>query len=177
MIFLSPFLNVMRMSMTTVSFFAHCYTLPKEFFLWLKACVRYLLSNFYFPRKDGPSNVVSLTYEKLWNGAESGLVISMLEKLTLFHFTGLIALVLLMWNWIGQILLKNNLLICLNCPYLLNWIGLLKLSPRHLKPWFALWSFFLTRFHFMFISLPYRLVWITVAISGLVLLAAFGYVK
>ena len=39
---------------------------------------------------------LSMTYEKLWTVTESGLVISMLEKLILFYFTGLTALVLLM---------------------------------------------------------------------------------
>ena len=39
---------------------------------------------------------LNLIYEALWNGTESGLLISMLEKLILFRSTSLITLVLLM---------------------------------------------------------------------------------
>ena len=55
---------------------------------------------------------------------------------------------LLMGEWMGLILKKNNLLRCWDWLSVLNWIGaltlslLLKLSPRKLEPWFVLWSFF-----------------------------------
>ena len=39
---------------------------------------------------------LNLIYETLWTGAESGLLISMLEKLSWFHLIGLITLVLFM---------------------------------------------------------------------------------
>ena len=39
---------------------------------------------------------VNLIYETLWTGARSGLLISVLGKLSWFHLTGLITLVLLM---------------------------------------------------------------------------------
>ena len=39
---------------------------------------------------------LNLTYETLWTGAVSALLISMLEKLNWFRLTGLIKLVLLM---------------------------------------------------------------------------------
>ena len=39
---------------------------------------------------------LNLIYETLWNGEESGLLISMLGKFNWFHLTGLITLVLLM---------------------------------------------------------------------------------
>ena len=44
-----------------------------------------------------------------WTGAESGLLISMLEnwKLNWFRLTGLVTIVLLMWKWVGLFLKKN----------------------------------------------------------------------
>ena len=42
-----------------------------------------------------------LIYKKLWNGVQSGLLISMLEKPNLLCLTSLITLVLLMWKWMG----------------------------------------------------------------------------
>ena len=62
----------------------------------------------------------------------------------MFHLTGLIALVLLMWKWIGLLLRKNHVLRCWGWLSLLNWIRALKLAlllkvpPRKLKPWFIL---------------------------------------
>ena len=51
-----------------------------------------------------------LIYETLWTGVRSGLLISMLGKLSWFHLTGLITMVLLMWKWMGLFFRKNNLL-------------------------------------------------------------------
>ena len=90
---------------------------------------------------------LNLIYETLWTGARSGLLISMLGKLNWFRLTGLITLVLLMWNWMGLFLRKNHLLRCWDWPSLLNWIGavtlsqLLKLPPRKLEPSFYEVSF------------------------------------
>ena len=45
-----------------------------------------------------------------WTGTGSGLLISMLEKCSWLHLTGLITLVLLVWKWMGLLLRKNHLL-------------------------------------------------------------------
>ena len=106
------------------------------------------------------------------------LLISMLEKLNLFHLNGQINLVLLIWKWMSLLLRKNRLLICWDYLSLLNWIGgltlsqLLKLSPRKLEPWFVLWSFFPLRLLSIFINLPYGLAWNIAVMSRLVLLPA-----
>ena len=82
---------------------------------------------------------LNLIYETLWTGVRSGLLISMLGKLSWFRLTGLITMVLLMWKWMGVFLRKNHLLRCWGWPSLLNWIGvltlslLLKLPPRKLE--------------------------------------------
>ena len=55
---------------------------------------------------------LNLIYETLWIGAGSGLLISILEKINWFCLTGLVTLVLMMWNWMGLFLRKNNLLRC-----------------------------------------------------------------
>ena len=44
---------------------------------------------------------LNLIYETLWTGVRSGLLISMLGKLSWFRLTGLIAMVLLMWKWMS----------------------------------------------------------------------------
>ena len=82
---------------------------------------------------------LNLIYETLWTGVKSGLLISMLGKLNLFCLTGLITMVLLMWNWMGLFLSKTYLLRYWGWPSLLNWIGTLtlslmqKLPPRKLE--------------------------------------------
>ena len=83
---------------------------------------------------------LNLIYETLWTGVRSGLLISILGKLSWFRLTGLMTMVLLMWKWMVLFLRKNNLLRCWGWPSLLNWVGaltlslLLKLPPRKLKP-------------------------------------------
>ena len=47
-----------------------------------------------------------------WSGVKSGLLISMLGNLNWFCLTRLIALVLLMWKWMGLFLRKNHFLRC-----------------------------------------------------------------
>ena len=89
----------------------------------------------------------------------------MLEKINWFHLTGLVTLVLLIWKWMGLFLTKNHLLRCWGWFSFLSWIGsftlslLLKLPPRKLEPWFALWSFFLWRLFCISINLPYGHAW------------------
>ena len=123
---------------------------------------------------------LNLIYETRWTGVRSGLLISMLGKLSWFCLTGLITMVLLMWKWGGGggggglFLRKNHLLRCWGWPSLLNWIGvltlslLLKLHPRKLELWFVLWRFFLLRLLCISINLSYAHVWNTVVTSGLV---------
>ena len=55
---------------------------------------------------------LNLIYETQWTGVRSGLLISMLGKLSWFRLTGLITMVLLMWKWMGLFLRKNHLLRC-----------------------------------------------------------------
>ena len=94
---------------------------------------------------------LNMTYETLWTSVESGFLISMLEKVSLFCLTGLITLMFLTWKWMGLFSKKNHFLRCWDCLSLLNWIGsltlsvLLKLPPIKSKPWFVLWSFFTLR--------------------------------
>ena len=52
---------------------------------------------------------LNLIYKTMWTEAESSLLISMVEKLNLFHLTSLITLVLLMWNCMDLFLRKNHL--------------------------------------------------------------------
>ena len=82
---------------------------------------------------------LNLIYKTWWTGVRSGLLISMLGKLSWFRLTGLITVVLLMWKWMGLFLRKNHLLRCWGWPSLLNWNGVLtlslflKLHPRKLE--------------------------------------------
>ena len=100
----------------------------------------------------------------------------MLGKCNWFCLTGVIALVLLIWKWMGLFLKKNDLLQCWGWLSLLNWIWalqwslLLKLPLRKLEPWFVLWSFFLLRLLCISITLPYSHVWNANVMSVLVLL-------
>ena len=59
---------------------------------------------------------LNLIYETLWTGVRSGLLISMLGKLSWFRLTSLITMVLLMWKWMGLFLRKNRLLRCFGWP-------------------------------------------------------------
>ena len=82
---------------------------------------------------------LDLIYDTLWIGVRSGLLISVLGKLSWFSLTGAITMVLLMWKWLSLFLRKNHLLRCWGWLFLLNCIGALtlfllwKLSPRKLK--------------------------------------------
>ena len=71
---------------------------------------------------------LNLIYETLRTEARSDLLISVLVKLNWFLLTGLITMVLLMWEWMAQFLRKNNLLRCWGWPSFLNWIGALTWS-------------------------------------------------
>ena len=51
---------------------------------------------------------LNLIYETLWTGVRIDLLISLLEKLSWFHLTGLITMVLLMCKWMSLFLSKNH---------------------------------------------------------------------
>ena len=55
---------------------------------------------------------VNLICATLWTGVSSGLLISMLGKLSWFRLTGLITMVLMMQKWMGLFLRENHLLRC-----------------------------------------------------------------
>ena len=115
---------------------------------------------------------LNLIYEILWTRAESGLLISVLQKLMWFHLTSL-------WKWMGLFLSQNNLLRCWDWP-LLTWIGALtlsllrKLPPRNClwEPWFILSSFFPLRLLCISVNLPSAHPWNTVVTFGQVPLLA-----
>ena len=65
----------------------------------------------------------NLIYKTLWTGVRSGLLNWIVRKLSWFHLTGVITIVLLMWKWMSLFLRKNHLLRCWGWPSLLNWIG------------------------------------------------------
>ena len=71
-----------------------------------------LFTNLSFMEFQVRYLAVFLIYQILWTEAGSGLFISILEKLSWFHSTILITLVLLMGKWIGQFLRKSHLLRC-----------------------------------------------------------------
>ena len=107
---------------------------------------------------------LNLIYETSWNGVKSGILISILGKLSWFGLTGPITVVLLMWKWMGLVLRKNHLLRYWGWLSLLNWIGaltlslLLKLPPRKMELfYFVLWRFFLLKLLCISINLPYSL--------------------
>ena len=63
---------------------------------------------------------LNLICETLWTGVRSGLLVSLLGKLSWFCLTSLITMVLLMWKWVGLFLRKNHLLRCWGWPSILN---------------------------------------------------------
>ena len=63
---------------------------------------------------------LNLIYKRLRNKVRSGLLISLLGKLTWFCLIGLIEMVLLMRKWMGLLLMKNDLLRCWGWPSFLN---------------------------------------------------------
>ena len=120
---------------------------------------------------------LNLIYETLRAGVRSGLLISMLGKLSWLRLTGLITMVLLMWKLMGLSKRKNHLLRCWGWPSLLNWTEVLTLSlllclpPRN----WSFNSFYKVSFSWgcsLSINLPYGHVWNTVVMFGLVPLVA-----
>ena len=74
-------------------------TLLVVFFLWL------LKSSDQWQQLELASELESDLRDTLnWGGSD--LLISMLEKLSWFHLTSLIILVILMWKWMGLFLTK-----------------------------------------------------------------------
>ena len=96
---------------------------------------------------------LNLIYETLWSRVKTGLLISMLGKLSWFHFTSLKAMVLLVWKWIGLFLRTEFL--GLTFSYKLDWssyiisiaktgsekIGALIRSMKFLSPEVALYLY------------------------------------
>ena len=107
-----------------------------------------------------------------WTGAGSGLSISELEKLNLFHLTDLVALMTLMWKCRSLFLKKNLIIKFWDYLSLLNWIGALTLSlllkllrrkfqslfMKFLSPEVALYLYTSTIQH---CCIPYKLVFLT----------------
>ena len=120
---------------------------------------------------------LNLIYETLWTRGRKWLVNLNAGK-TQLVLSSLIALVLLMWKWMGLFLRKNNLSRCWGWLSLPNWAGaltvclMLKPPPRKLEPWFILWGLFLLRLLIISINPPYAHAWNTVVTSGLVPLVA-----
>ena len=172
-----PFL-VLQFSYFTLMTFLMMLSLTLLSMLMMLLCILNVMGHLICGNNWNWLLKLNLIYERLWTGAGSGLLISMLEKLNWFRLIDLITLVLLMWKWMGLFLSKNNLLRCWDWLSLLNWIGaltlylLLKLPPRKLGLWFVLWSFFLLCLLYIFINLPFGFAWNTVAMSGLVLVVA-----
>ena len=138
--------------------------------LFTQSVIRHLICG----NKQSQPLILNLICETLWTGAGSGLLITMVEKLSLFCLTSLITLVLLMWKWMGLLLRKNHFLRYWGSLFFLKRIGafasslLLKLTPRKLEHWFTLC---LLRLPCISIN-PCGLASNTVVLSELVLLAA-----
>ena len=91
----------------------HCYTLMT--FLTMLSILMILLFILSVTRHLICGNNLNwllnlnLMYETLWTGVRSGLLISMLRKLSWVHLTGRITIVLLMLKWMVLFLRKNHL--------------------------------------------------------------------
>ena len=98
---------------------------------------------------------------KQWLGQEADCWFQCWKNSTFFCLTGLITLVLLMWEWMDLFLRKNHLLRCWDWLSLPNWFGaltlslLLKLASRKLE------LVFLPRFLCISINLSYGHAWNT----------------
>ena len=80
------------------------------------------------------------------------------------------------WKWMCLSLMKNHLVRCWDCLFLLDWIEVLKLSLllklRKLKSWFSLQKLFFLSLVFVTINLPFSIAWNTIVMSRLVLFLA-----
>ena len=80
------------------------------------------------------------TYDVRWTGGqEIEFLTSMQEKRKLFYLIACITLMLLVRKWVGLSLIKNRLLRCWGCLFLLNWIGTLAISMPGLLILIATW--------------------------------------
>ena len=80
------------------------------------------------------------TYDVRWmDGQEIDFLISMQEKRKLFYLIACKTLMLLVRKWVGLSLIKNRLLRCWGCLFLLNWIGALVISMPGLLILIATW--------------------------------------
>ena len=116
---------------------------------------------------------LNLIHWSLWTGAGSGLLISVLEKINLFHLTGLITLVPWMWKWMGLSLRKSH---CLRCWVCLHWgfyiTCITKTGSKKIGAGICSMKFLSPKVALIFINQPYSLSWNTLVISGLVLVVA-----
>ena len=99
------------------------------------------------------------------------------KKKSLLCLTDMI-LVLLTWKWIGLFLMKNHILRCWGCLSLLklDWesyiVSIARIASKKIGALICSMKFFSLRLLCISINLPYNLAWNTVAMPGLVLLAA-----
>ena len=100
------------------------------------------------------------------------------KKNSLLCLTDIIILVLLTWKWIGLFLMKNHILRCWGCLSLLklDWesyiVSIARIASKKIGALICSMKFFSLRLLCISINLPYNLAWNTVAMPGLVLLAA-----
>ena len=103
---------------------------------------------------------LNLIYETLWTGVRNDLLISLLGKLSWFHLTGLITMVLLMWKWMG---------LFARCPCVLE---ILKMSWNFVLSWNLSWNLRFSEFcsgnvqEFFCNSSPFFLVIISVRVPS-----------
>ena len=115
---------------------------------------------------------LNLTCYTVCSGEWIDLVIPVLWKLRLLNLVVRITLVLLMWKWMGQFLMKIHILRYWECISLLNWIGvfslsmLLKLRWRKFEALFVMPSFFFLRLYLISVNLTSCYSWNTVFMSG-----------
>ena len=110
-------------------------------------------------------------------GAWSGLLISLLEKFKLFHLSRRATQVLLMWKWVGLILMKNHHMMP-GLPFSIKFcwnsyiVSVAKTVSKKIGAFIPPWSVFLVRFFAGSVNLLYDLAWKFVFMTGVVLLAA-----
>ena len=124
---------------------------------------------------------LNLTCKTVWTEAGSGLLISILTRLSLVHLTSVITLLLLMLKWICLLKKKLYFWICWGCLFPLTWIKpftlslLLKLLLRNSKLWLFLYSSILLR---LILSLQsYHIAFYRMLLSCLLVLLAVIWIS
>ena len=115
---------------------------------------------------------LNLTYEALWTGVRSALLISVLGKLSWFRLSSQITIVLLMWEWMGLFLRKNNLLRCWDWPWCYHIISIAKTASKKIGALISFRKFISPAVLCISINPPYAHVSNTAVTSGLVPLVA-----